>query len=106
MTVEFALDFIPRRMRELGYGENYITRWRHLQIEGKGSLKIESNNEIYLLINPSNQVAVRSKIGNFDLGDPTINEMQYEHKGKIQIRNKQDDAPLFVLFIQVIPNHS
>lgn len=104
MTVEFALDFIPRRMRELGYGENYITRWRHFQIDSNDILRIDSDNEIYLLISPTSQVAVRSKFGIFDLSDPTINEMQYEHKGKIQVKNKTADS-LLVLFIQVIPNH-
>jgi hypothetical protein len=105
MTVEFALDYIPRRMRELGYGDNYITRWRHLQLDASSSIKIDSSNEYYILITPSSQVAVRSKLGVFDLTDIALNEMQYEHRGKIQIRNNTHEIQ-FILFIQVIPNHS
>jgi len=104
MTVEFALDFIPRRMRELGYNENYISRWRQLQVEGNTTLKIESPNEYYLLISPSALISVRSKFGVFDLSDASINEMQYEHRGKIEIKNSSPD-PQLVLFIQVIPDH-
>jgi hypothetical protein len=104
MTVEFALDFIPRRMRELGYGENYITRWRHLQIEPSQTLKLEGSNEYFLLINPGSNFAVRSKTGVFDLADAGVNEQQYEHRGKTQIKNRAETTQL-ILFIQVIPNH-
>ena len=104
MTVEFALDYIPRRMRELGYDNNYIPRLRHLQLDGNSQLTIESDNEYYYLINPTAEIEVRSKTGTFDLTDHTINEMRYEHKGKIEVRNKTDVSG-FVFFIQVIPNH-
>ena len=90
MTVEFALDFIPRRMKELGYGDNYITRWRHFQLEKNQNLKIESPNEYYMLIKPDTHIAVKSKTGVFDYADEGINEMQYEHKGKIQVKNKSE----------------
>jgi len=105
MTVEFALDIIPRRMRELGYDKYYITRWKHLQIDGGATLKIESYNEFYFLITPSGNFRVKSKMGIYDETDPAINEMQYEHRGKIEISNLNDTSKL-ILFIQVIPNHS
>jgi hypothetical protein len=104
MTVEFALDNIRRRMKELGYGDSYITRWKHIQLEGSASQNIDSYNEYHFLINPSVNVSVRSKLGVFDLGDTKINQMQYEHRGKITIANKTSDSQM-VLFIQVIPNH-
>lgn len=104
MTVEFALDFIPRRMRELGYGDNYITRWRHFQLETLQTLKLEGNNEYYMLINPSSYFAVRSKAGVFDLNDVAVDEQKYEHRGKTQIKNRAETTQL-ILFIQVIPNH-
>lgn len=104
MNIAFALDFIPRRMRELGYGDNYIIRWRHFQLEPYQSLKIDGDNEYYLLINPDENVKVRSKAGVFDLTDEAINEQQYEHRGKIQIKSILKATQL-ILFIQVIPNH-
>ncbi|MGZ3931677.1 MAG: hypothetical protein ACXVNO_01435 [Bacteroidia bacterium] len=104
MTVQFALDYIPRRLRELGYGEDYITRWRHFQLGAGEAITIKSYNEIYLLIEPVSGIKVRSKTGLFDSTDTTINEMQYEHKGKIQVGNNTHSS-LLVLFIQIIPNH-
>lgn len=104
MNTEFALDFIPRRMKELGYGKNYITRWRHLQIDAAGILKIDAENEYYYLIQPGTLIAVKSKFGDYNVNDPGINEMQYEHKGKIEISNLHKE-PQLVLFIQVIPKH-
>ncbi len=104
MTVEFAIGFIPNRMKELGYGDNYIIRWRHLFVGASETLSIDANNEYYLLINPANGIEVISKAGAFNISDTAINEMQYEHKGKIQIKNNNTASQL-VLFIQVIPNH-
>ncbi len=104
MTVAFALDFIPRRMRELGYENNYITRWRQLQIDGEQTLIIEANNEYYYLIKPNLDFIVSSKFGVNDLTDTSINEMQYEHRGKIIVTNKSVD-PQLIQFIQVIPQH-
>lgn len=104
MTVAFALDFIPRRMRELGYENNYITRWRQLQLDGDQTLTIEAHNEYYYLIKPNLDFIVQSKFGVNDLTDTSINEMQYEHRGKITIKNKSHDTQL-IQFIQVIPQH-
>ena len=104
MTVAFALDFIPRRMSELGYANNYTTRWRQLQIDGKQSLIIEAPNEYYYLIKPNLDFIVKSNFGVCDLTDTSINEMQYEHRGKILVTNKTSD-PQLIQFIQVIPQH-
>ena len=104
MKTEFALDYIPRRMCELGYGTNYITRWRHLQIDARSTLKIDADNEYYLLIEPSADFSVRSKFGIYDVRDRAINEMQYEHRGKIYIQNFSRYSKL-ILFIQIIPQH-
>ena len=104
MNTEFALDFIPRRMEELGYGTNYITRWRHLQVDAVSTLKLDAENEYYYLIQPSSAIKVKSKFGQFNVNDPSINEMQYEHRGKIEISNLNKE-PQLVLFIQVIPKH-
>lgn len=105
MTVEFALDYIPRRMKELGYGDNYITRWRHFQLDKGEVLQLEDNNEYYLLIDPHLKLQVKSKTGFFDMMDININEFQYEHKGKITVKNNAEEI-ITALFIQVIPNHN
>lgn len=104
MKTEFALDYIPRRMRELGFFNNYLTRWRHFQLDPRGSLLIHADNEFFLLIEPSSFLHVSSKFGIYDMNDSGINEMQYEHRGKINVINVSD-APVMALFIQVIPTH-
>lgn len=104
MTVEFALDYIPRRMQELGFGPNYLTRWRHFQIEPGGVLDIDAHNEFFYLIAPDSTVKVQSKFGVYDLRDTGINEMQYEHRGRITLTNLTP-AWTLALFIQAIPTH-
>ena len=104
MNTQFALDYIPRRMNELGYGSHYITRWRHLQIDAGSSLSIDADNEYYILIEPNIYFSVKSKFGVYDVTDTAINEMQYEHRGKILIKNYLSKSQL-ILFIQVIPQH-
>ena len=104
MQVEFALDYIPRRMKEMGYENNYITRWRHFQLEGTASMRIDAENEYFLLIDPDVNVSVRSKFGVYDTTDIGINEMQYEHRGKIDVTNNNNTVTL-ILFIQIIPTH-
>lgn len=104
MTVEFALDYIPRRMKELGYENNYITRWRHFQLDKGEVLKLDDNNEYYMLIQPHVKLQVKSKTGAYDFSDIGINEFQYEHKGKVTVKNNSEEI-ITALFIQVIPNH-
>jgi len=105
MTTEFALDYIPRRMCELGFANNYLTRWRVFQIDPNGLLKIDGDNELFMLVDPDVSIIVRSKFGVFDLQDTAITELQYEHRGKIYVKNKNTETSIWVLFIQVIPTH-
>lgn len=104
MTVEFVLDHIPRRMRELGYGNDYLTRWRSFFIHGEEDLRVDAENEHFFLIRPEYPIRVKSKFGIYDVSDTGINEMQYEHRGKIDIHNYSADV-VMVVFIQVIPTH-
>jgi len=106
MTVEFALDYIPRRMRELGFGNDYLTRWRHLELDPEEVLKIDADNEFFYLISPGLvDITVHSKFGTFNLKDIGITELQYEHRGKIEVTNFSTAERALVLFIQVIPSH-
>lgn len=104
MNVEFAIEYAKRRMKELGYGDEFIIRWRHLQLSENETVVLPGNNEFYLLINPVAAVKVSSKTGVYDQADGSINEMQYEHRGKTVVQNKEKGFQ-FVLFIQLIPNH-
>ncbi len=103
MYLAFALDHIPRRMCELGFGDNYLTRYRHMFSEDKTVLTINAENQYWYFIEPTG-LKIESERGMFDLNDEAINIQQHEHSGKIKISN---DTGLnqWALFIQVIPQH-
>jgi hypothetical protein len=103
MYLAFALDHIPRRMRELGFGDNYLTRYRHMFSEDKTVLTINAQNQYWYYLEPID-LKVESDRGVFDLADETINVQQHEHSGKIKLSNNSGRNQ-WVLFIQVIPQH-
>jgi hypothetical protein len=104
MTVGFALELIPRRMKELGHCDNYLIKWRHLQLDADEVRELDGHASLHYLILPKEDVAVVSNMGCFDLSDAGINEFQYEHRGAIKVTNKAAKST-FVLFIQAIAKH-
>lgn len=105
MTAAFALDIIPRRMKELGYYQGYVMRLRHFQVDKNDTLIIDAQNEYYYLIEPTEAIEVSSKMGMYNVGEYRINEMIYEHQGNIKVKNLTT-LQAFAVFIQVIPNHT
>jgi hypothetical protein len=104
MTVNLALEYIPRRMRELGIGSRYYLRFRHFVLKPSETVKIDSTNQFYILIEEAADVSVVSDFGVFDLSQNNINEMLYEHQGQITITNYLKTIN-HLRFIQVIPTH-
>ena len=104
MTINLALEYIPRRMQELGYKGNYYIRFRHLVLQANEEQTIDAYNQFYYLIEEAQNVRVESETGIFDLSESTTNEMQYEHQSKIQIKNYASGIN-HLRFIQVIPKH-
>jgi hypothetical protein len=104
MTAELATDYIARRMEELGYGSNYYLRFRHLVLRAKEKRKIEAPNQLFLLINPDDDISVKSDFGIYDVTEENINECQYEHHGSIQVRNYAATTT-HARFIQAIPHN-
>ncbi len=104
MTINLALEYIPRRMQELGYKGNYYIRFRHLVLQANEEQTIDAFNQFYYLVEEAQNVRVESETGIFDLSESTTNEMQYEHQSKIQIKNYSSGIN-HLRFIQVIPKH-
>jgi hypothetical protein len=117
MNLAFALDYIPRRMREMGFGDRYVTRYRHLRLNDAESIIIKAHNQLLLFIevsaasglyvirgDPSDGIKIESERGVFDINDTTINEQQHEHSGEVKVSNSSG-ALTYVLFIQAIPQH-
>ncbi|MGF2410749.1 hypothetical protein [Ferruginibacter sp.] len=105
MTINLALEFITRRMRELGYSDNYSIQLRHFILPAKSKQKIHAQNQLFVLIEPPETIFVKSDTGVFDVTTDNINELQYEHKGEIRIRN-YSAITQHARFIQVIPNEN
>jgi len=104
MTINYALEHIPRRMRELEINDNYFLKFKHFVIPPNDDKVIDGYNEYFFLVQAGNDLRVRSEFGVYDLFDTGINEIQYEHQGKITITNPSDGYK-HIKFIQVIPIH-
>ena len=119
MNLAFALDYIPRRMRELGFGDRYVTRYRNVRVNDGETIIIKAHNQLLLFVesatsgamigamrggDPSDGIKIESERGVFDTMDHTINERQHEHTGEVRVTNSTG-ATIYILFIQVIPQH-
>lgn len=104
MTIQYALEHIPRMMRELGVNDNYFLKFRHLVIRPNDKTTIDSYGEYYFLVEAGSDLRVKSEFGDYDLLDNAIREQRYEHQGKIIITNPSDGYK-HIKFIQVIPKH-
>jgi hypothetical protein len=105
MTTALALEYIPRRMEELGYGKNYYIRFRHLTLQAGELLELEAYNQFYILVeDPPVSISVISDFGMYDLSFGKTNEQSYEHQGVIYINNYSTTTN-HLRFIQVIPKH-
>lgn len=104
MTINLALEYIPRRMKELGYQSDYFIRFRHLVLQPNEEKIIDAFNQFFYLVEEAENVKVESETGVFDLSESSTNEMQYEHQSKIFITNYLSSKN-HLRFIQVIPKH-
>lgn len=102
MTGELALEYIRRRMTEMGH-KDYLLRFRHLLLKVNETREIIGYNQIFMLIEPASDVRIESDVGLFDINEDHANEMQYEHRGKIKTTNLSL-SPINVRFLQAIPN--
>jgi len=102
MTSDLALDYIARRMNEMGFGKKYLIRFRHILLKLGEVREITAYNQIFLLIEPMSTIRIESDVGLFDLTEDHANEMQYEHRGRIKITNLSL-TPTNARFLQAIP---
>lgn len=103
LLMHLSLDHIPRRMRELGYGLDYSTQIKHLVLQANEEREINAYNQLYILLDePANLSISSDALGVFDMNLKNTNELQYEHFGKIKIKNNTEGIE-HVRFIHVIP---
>jgi hypothetical protein len=89
-------------MKEMGYGKDYLIRFRHVLLKLNEVREITAYNQIFLLIEPVHDIRIESDVGLFDLTEDHANEMQYEHRGRIIISNLSM-SQVNVRFLQAIP---
>lgn len=104
MTVALAIEYIPRRMMDIGVGMNYYLRFRHFVLRAGETIELNADNQFFILVDEVSEVSIQSDFGLYDLADPTTNEQNYEHQGTIIINNYAPNAT-HVRFIQVIPKN-
>ena len=102
MTSDLALEYIARRMTEMGHSKNYLLRFRHIMLKVSEQREITAYNQIFLLVDPIATIRIESDTGLFDLNEDHANELQYEHRGRIKISNLSLSSTN-VRFLQAIP---
>lgn len=102
MNSELALEYTRRRMREMGHGEAYLLRFRHLVLRPAETREITAYNQMLLLISAPAGARIQSDVGLFDLSEEGANELQYEHRGRIVATNNAA-VTQSIQFLQAIP---
>lgn len=102
MTIELATDYIRRRMDELGFGNHYYIRFRHFVLKAGEAKQVDGDNQLFILVDPKDNISVQSVFGIFDVTADNVNELQYEHQGKIMLKN-HSSLLQHIRFVQVIP---
>jgi hypothetical protein len=88
MTEQFILQYIPIRMRQLGYNKWHI-RYRDILMGPNGIRTLSTYNELFYVIDAPT-IAVYSDYGTYaPLTDHSLNmdENKYEHRGEITLFN-------------------
>lgn len=104
MNIALALEYIPRRMKDLGYGSEYYLRFKHLVLQPSEQIEIAAGNQLFILVEETSDVRILSDFAFYDLTDSSTNEQDYEHQGTIQITNHASSVT-HLRFIQVIPKN-
>lgn len=102
MTTELALAYTQARMNGLGYGANCSIQLRHLVLMPHEKRYIHCDEGLLVLAGINENISVKSSFGVFDVTVTTSNELQYEHQGKVRIKNLSGFVQ-HVTFIQAVP---
>jgi hypothetical protein len=104
MTIALAVEYVPRRMKELGT-EKYYMRFRHLVLQPSEKLELEADNQYFFLVEETTDISISSDMGFYDISETSTNEQSYEHQGTIIIHNYGQQVN-HVRFIQIIPKNT
>lgn len=100
MSEQFILQYIPERIKQLGY-TSYHIRYRDILVGAQEVMVIPAYNELYFLIDEPDKTVIESDYGVYDTWVPLHRDNQHQHRGEITITNRES-ALMRVKFIQVI----
>ena len=108
MTESFIHKTIPLRMRESGYGDNYRVEMRSFRVMAGSTERINADG-LYIYV-PADLIPATSPLeveSNFGLFAPlgSHNQQQFEHTGKIEVRNP-GTSDLWFVIIAAIPQQT
>lgn len=100
MTEQLIIQFIPERVRQLGFTD-YHLRYRDVMIEKQRTVNITAYNELYFIVDDPPDLVVESDYGIYDSTDRPVEENAHQHRGEIVIQNRSSKSRR-IKFIQVI----
>jgi hypothetical protein len=100
MSEPFILDYLPLRMKQLGYSKYYV-RPRDLLIKSLEEVVIPAYNELFFIVDEPLGLIVESDYGVYDSTENAVPENIHIHRGEIIITNP-GDVNRRIKFIQAI----
>jgi hypothetical protein len=100
MTESFILDYIPKRMKQLGYQSWHIA-YKDMAIKAESQIEIPAYNELWFLVGHPEDILIDSDYGVYDGTSNVGHNNEHEHRGLIIIKNIKQTAQR-IKFIQTI----
>jgi len=101
MTEQFIIDYIPKRVSQLGFSKYHI-HYKDMVIQPGSAMVIPAYNELFFIVDNPGNIIVESSYGMYDsYTPPGLEQNQHEHRGEIVITNPAP-TPSRIKFIQVI----
>lgn len=103
MTEHFILQFIPERIRQLGYCK-YHVRYKDFFIPPYGKQVLTAYNELYFVVDDPPGIMMESDYGVYDSTDDPAMSSVHEHRGEITIENPGNERRRLKLIQVIIVN--
>jgi hypothetical protein len=100
MTEEFILQYIPKRIQQLGY-RNYHIRYRDMNIKMESEIRIPAYTDLWFIVDDPLGFVIESDYGIYDTSGEFLFDNTHQHKGEILVKNVQLENKR-IKFIQVI----
>jgi hypothetical protein len=104
MSIEDAFEILERRMKDLGYKDDYYPDVVHLVLQPGEARERDAHNQLWILVDETSSIKVESDFGFYDLTARNVNELCYEFQGKIKVTNYTGGI-INVRFVTGTPKH-